>query len=194
MERTPDNGDHLPLIMVESVPAWLFTVPTDSLPAHIRGKHHRFCKDLVGAVYDYATIGVAVNAEIHGPEARAKILDSIRQAAEFLNRSGASERDRLIAQSAIVSHLALEAGRDHKAELPITVASRIQGRGLRLAPHHVKAIGREMSQDYQRRKGKKPSTSEQIIDGAIRLVKSYRTEDAPALDRIIDDYMRRNRL
>jgi hypothetical protein len=178
------NDEATYYMRVDAIPAWLFSVPTDRLPADLRRMHAAFKTELIDAVYDFTTKGVAIKDG-------TPLVQVLKETGEFVMRLNPSDKMKLAVSSAIESELMRIAGRNGAGEMAVTVASRVQERGLKLKPPAVNAIGQAMAKAYRAKTGREPETFPQTIDGAIRFVKSYRSDDLPMLDRIIDDHMKR---
>lgn len=174
---------------VDVVPAWLFSVPTDRLPVELRRMHAAFKSELIDAVYDFTTTGVAISSRLSPLEVAERIADKI------LHWGGDNEHNRIIAASLLRSRAAIEIGARADGELPATVSSRIQELGKRLEPEDVQEIGRQVAAEYRRRNpGKKPGSTPVWIKGRKTPVNSYTQSDIVWIDQIINDYVRRKPL
>lgn len=178
------SGDPLYYIRVDAVPLWLGVVATDRVRPDLRARHTAFVRELIPAVYDFTTKGVAIR---DGTPLLA-ILKEVGQYALALNPS---ERMRLVVSSTIESELLRIAGRAGGVEAPVTVAARCQERRLKLTQTDVIRVGAFAAAEYRKRTGRDPDKSPQVIDGAIRKVNSYREADLPMLDAVIDAYVKR---
>lgn len=180
------TGEPIHYVQAEAVPTWLLIIPPAEVPASTRRLRAEITRGLVTAIYSFVTKGVAVREG-------TPLVSVLKEVGEYAMSLDPSERTRLIVSGAIQSELMRLTGRNGETERPVTVAYRVQERGLKLKQAEVNAIGQAVAKEYRKRTGKEPFTFPQMIDGAMRPVKSYTAADVPLLDRVIDEFLKRNR-
>lgn len=183
VEYGPD-GEAVRFLKVEAFPQWIANLESAVVAPHLRAKHTAWADDIVSAVYSYATKGVAIKEG-------TPLVAVLKEVGEFALKLNPSEKTRILVASAIESELARLANRNAASEMPVTVASRIQERGIKLTQNEVISVGAHMAKEYRRRTGKEPGSFPQWIDGAQRFVKSYTTADLPLLDAVIDAFVKK---
>lgn len=180
------GGEPVYLMQAEAVPTWLLIIPPGEVPESTRRLRAEMTRELVPAIYDFVTTGVAVSSRLTPLEVAERIADKI------IRWGGDSEHDRIIAHSLLRSRAALEVGAAAGGEMPVTVAARVQELGEKMGQDDVQRIGQLVATEYRRRNpGRNPGTTMQWIKGRPTPVKSYRQSDLSWIDGIINDYVRR---
>lgn len=181
------NGDPIHYVQAEAVPTWLLVIPPGEVPAATRRLRAEITRGLVPAIYSFVTRGVAIKDG-------TPMVAVLKEVGEYALKLNPSEKTRILVSSAIESELARLAGRTASADMPVTVASRLQERRIESTQTDRQKIGHDVAKRYRRRYGREPAVFDQIIDGAVRKVKSYTKADIAMIDSAIDDHYRGLRL
>jgi len=180
----PDSGEMVHYLRMNALSAWLFSKKPHELPQPVRAKHAAFRRGLVEAIHNVVAKGVHISSSA---DPQVVAMELMRYAD---SNTWMSEHNKLIARSAAMSTLCLVAATSSTHELPVTVASRLQDRKIRLPAGEVSKIGVRVASDYRARTGKEPGTNKQDIKGRLTPVKSYTVADLPHVDRIINEYLK----
>ncbi len=185
------KGEELYFIQAEAVPTWLLVIPPGEVPDHTRRLRAEITRELVPAIYDFVTTGLAISAALTPMEVVDRVTDK-------LLRIDNSEHNQIIVASYLKNRMIAEAcgsAAGGKPEFPVMVGLRVQELGYRLGESDMQHVGRLVAAEYRRRNGgRSPGTTPQDIKGGMRPVKSYRESDREWIDRIIIDYVRRKPL
>lgn len=186
IEFQATSGMAMYYMRAEALAAWFITLETAQIAPRFKALHTAFCNELVTAVYEYVTTGIAIKPGLSPLEVAERV-------ASRLLEIDPSEQSKIVAASFLRSRLAIESGVNTKGEMPVTVASRIQERNLRMSQDEVIRIGQHVAAEYRRRTGREPSTFPQWINGRKTPVKSYTEADVNLIDGVIDRFRRKPR-
>ena len=137
------------------------------------------------------------------PPSRTAELAYLREHVAFLADLGMCEhRDKLMladmARNLLTSGHMLPGvvpGEQHVPSMPFFVSDRVRALGYHLNRKQeasvMPGLGKRVKAEYRQRYGEDPHQSSRFVDGAVRPVNTYRAEDAPWVDAIVQTELTR---
>ena len=210
------NGELVRFLRVEAFPQWIAFLPSDSISPSFRAKHAAWTCEIVRAVYDFTTKGVAVNERVVGADARRQIeaiaeqarasrLAECRQFYEIARRDMPGDAILMArAEQMVRQIISREAGASaaRGADEPDTVAGVLGSVGCDWPDADVNRFGGLVAGEYRRRYKKDPPRTNQFgrrsepgsHSGRSIYPRCYPPADWPWILGMARQYARDNRL